>query len=132
MKVDRINAVLPTLSVKDTLAFYQSIFCNSEVFYPGDKNEYAVLIVDGTASVHFARVETMHPTERHSLMIFVDDPDAYHEKCKTLPVDIDTPMQEGHGLREFRIRDNDGRVVVIAKYTGEESNKPNAKILRDP
>ena len=126
MKVDRINAVLPTLSVKDSLAFYQGIFTDSEVFYPGNESEYAVLIVDRAASVHFARVETMHPTERHSLMIVVDDPDAYHERCQSLPVDIDTPLQEGHGLREFRIRDNDGRVVVIAKGIQEESDERRA------
>jgi len=126
MKVDRICAVLPTPSVKNALIFYQSIFTNSEVFYPGDESEYAVLIVDGATSIHFARVNTMLTEERHSLMIFVDDPDAYHDECIALAVDIDTPLQEAYGLREFRIRDNDNRLIVIAKYIGEESNKTNA------
>ena len=115
MKVDRINAVLPTPNVAGSLAFYQSIFTSSEVFYPGDKSEYAVLIVDKTASVHFARVASTRPDGRHSLMIFVDDVDAYHEKCRTLGVSIERPIQEACGLREFRIRDDNHRLVVIAK-----------------
>jgi catechol 2,3-dioxygenase-like lactoylglutathione lyase family enzyme len=115
MIINSIHPVLSTKNVQASLDFYTNILGKADTYFPGEKSEYG-LIKLGSYSIHFAKVDIVTIAQRHSLMIFVDDVDAYYERCKIFKVEIVKELRnEPYSLRDFVFKDNNGHKIVIAK-----------------
>ncbi len=116
MKINSINAVLPTSNVIASTEYYMKIFNGKDIFYPGDKSEYAVVIIDDF-SIHLAKENNFTPNPRHSIMIFVDDVNKYYEHCKNLKVEFIQELEDNnYKLRDFILKDLDGHNIVVAEH----------------
>ena len=110
--------ILPSRSLKDTLAFYRRLGFDGEIHGCGD---YAIL-TRGTAELHFFTHRELRPDESSAMCyIRVSEVESIYRAfaLAELPLKgiprIDTLETKPWGMREFAIVDPDGNLLRIGQ-----------------
>lgn len=113
--------ILPSQSLRDTLAFYRRLGFDGKILVEGDS--YAIL-ARGTVEIHFFRHPDLRPAESHAgCYVRVNDVDAVHQAMSSagLPAKgiprLDLVGDKPWGMREFALVDPDGNLVRIGQIS---------------
>lgn len=114
--------ILPSRSLRDTLAFYQRLGFDGEIHAHGD---YAIL-TRGAVELHFFTYKELRPAESiagcYIRVLDVESVDrafALAELPRTGIPRQDTLEDKPWGLREFAIVDPDGNLIRIGQVVRE-------------
>ena len=116
----------PVLLVDDVqvaLDYYRDKLGFDVSHYERLPEHYGYASRDG-CHVHFARFEGARPRPNHTvappdmfdIYLYVQDVDAFHTELAERGADvIQEPLDQGYGLRDFRVRDPHGYVLAFGK-----------------
>jgi predicted enzyme related to lactoylglutathione lyase len=115
--------VLLVTDVRVAAEYYRDRLGFDVSFYDRIPEHYAYAVRDG-CHVHFARFEGVPPRpnvevvppDMFDVYFWVDDVDAFHEEVVARGADvIQTPTDQGYGLRDIRVRDPSGYILAFGK-----------------